>query len=437
MHVAERGFALVVLTAVLAIAGLWTEHIGDWSLWMLPAGFLLIGLIAEAWLSQRTVISADIETAERALLGREQPAAFAFRNESARGVTLQYATAVPRGLEAVEEIRVVHAPGHGVGRDRVTLLPVKLGAQPWPEIPARVLGRFGLAWWNRSFKPARNVSVAPDTLRAPRPRPTGKTTGMRPRRTVGAGSELHQLRAYVQGDPLARIDWKASARTRKLITREFTEDQHLDVLVAIDAGRLSRVRTGKLDRLGLYANVAARLAEVVTPNDDRVGLVVFSDRTLAVCPPNRGMSAVTRVRQALGSMTVQPAESDPVAAAVRIRAMLRHRTLVIVLTDLDDAVVADQLARAVRLLSPPHLVVVAGVYNADIAELSRREAQSWRDPWIALAAQEHELRASAQRARLKRLGAPVVATREDLLESAVFAEYESLRRSRARLTGRV
>ncbi len=271
MHLAERGFALVVLTAVLAIAGLWSEELGDTALWTWPAGLLLAGLISEAWLARRTIIRADVETADRALLGREQAAAFSFRNESPRGVTLQYATAAPLSLEAVEEIRTIHAPGGSVGRDNITLLPVRLGTQSWPEIPARLLGRFGLAWWNRSFQPARSVSVAPDTLRVPRPRPTGKTIGMRPRRTVGAGSELHQLRSYVQGDPIARIDWKASARNRKLITREFTEDQHLDVLVAIDAGRLSRVRTGKLDRLGLYANLAARLAEVVTPNDDRVG----------------------------------------------------------------------------------------------------------------------------------------------------------------------
>jgi uncharacterized protein (DUF58 family) len=241
---------------------------------------------------------------------------------------------------------------------------------------------------------------------------------------------LHQLREYVRGDPLARIDWKATARTQRLVTREFTEDQHLDVLVAIDAGRLSRVRAGKLDRLGLYANVAARLAEVVTPNDDRVGLVVFSDRTLAVCAPERGVAAVTRVRRILEQLNVQSAESDPLSAAVRIRSMLKHRTLIIVLTDLDDAAVAEQLARAVRLLSPPHLVVVAGVHSPEIAALTHKEAVSWRDPWIALAAQEHESRAAAQRVLLRRLGAPVIATKEELLEQAVFAEYETLRRSR-------
>ena len=430
MHLAERGYALAVLTAVLGITGTWTSDPALTGLWYLPAILLLLGLALEGWLVRRTSIRMQIETTSRALLGREQEATYAFRNESARPVTLQFATAVPAGIEAEERTHVVRAPRGGVGRERISVLPVRLGVQLWPEIPARILGRLGLAWWGRSLQPSQSISVAPDTLRAPRRRPSGRTTGMRPRRTLGAGSELHQLREYVQGDPISRIDWKATARTGKFITREFSEDQHLDVLVVIDAGRLSRVRAGRLDRFGLYSNIAARLAEVVTPNDDRVGLVVFSDRTLAMCAPERGAAAVTRIRYTLEKLSVEAAESDPVAAAVRIRSMLKHRTLVILLTDLDDAAVAEQLARSVRLLSPPHLVVVAGVHSAEIAALAHHEAVGWRDPWIALAAQEHELRATAQRLLLRKLGAPVIATKEELLEEAVFAEYESLRRSR-------
>jgi uncharacterized protein (DUF58 family) len=430
MHLAERAYALVVLTAVLIVAGTWASDPVFEGLWRLPAALLLLGLAVEGTFARRAAIRVDVETPGRALLGREHPAVFAFGNSSERNVTLEYAAATPSVFEPLGQTRVVTAPRGGVGRDTVSLLPVRLGVQPWPTIPARVLGRFGLAWWTRTLAPEREISVAPDALRAPRRRPSGKSTGMRPRRTVGAGSELHQLRAYVHGDPLARIDWKASARTRRLITREFSEDQHLDVLVAIDAGRLSRVRAGRLDRFGLYANVAARMAEVVTPNDDRIGLVVFSDRTLAVCAPDRGLPAIMRIRRTLERLTVQSAESDHLAAAARIRSLLKHRTLVVVLTDLDDGAVAEQLARAVRLLSPPHLVVVAGIQSVEISELARREARGWRDPWIALAAQEHETRASAQRALLRRLGAPVIATREEHLESAVFDEYEFLRRSR-------
>jgi uncharacterized protein (DUF58 family) len=113
-----------------------------------------------------------------------------------------------------------------------------------------------------------------------------------------------------------------------------------------------------------------------------------------------------------------------------MRALLKHRGLIVLLTDLDDANVADQLSRAVRLLAPPHLVVVAGVHSGEIAALARAEARAWLDPWIALAAAEHEARAAAQRLLLQRLGAPVVAAPAELLEHAVFAEYEALRRSR-------
>jgi uncharacterized protein (DUF58 family) len=430
MHLAQRAYALLLLTAVLAVVGIWSSQPGFMSLWELPAALLLSGLAFESAVLRRIPLVAGIETAPRAFLGREQPAAFTFQNDSARAVTLEFAPVLPEGFDPLTSLRCVIAPPHGVARDCFVLLPVRLGTQSWQVLPSRLLGPLGLAWWSRDLYPASQVSVVPDTLRSGAAQPRGNPSGPRPRRVAGAGAELHQLRGYRYGDPLTRIDWKATARTRQLVTREFSEDQHLDILIAIDAGRFSRVRTGPLDRFGLYANVAARFAEMATPNDDRVGVMVFSDRPLATCVPSRGLAAVTRIRQTLEELRVGSAESDPTAAAVRIRGMLKRRSLVILLTDLDDANVADPLARAVRLLSPPHLVVVAGLRSPEIASLAVREARDWCDPWVALAAQEHEERVALHRLQLRRLGASVIVAPAELLEKRVLAEYEALRRSR-------
>jgi uncharacterized protein (DUF58 family) len=430
MHLAQRAFVLILLTAVLAIAGLWSSEPGLAQAWRFPAVLLLMGLAYEGLMIRRAAVRMSVETAARAFLGREQPAAFSFRNDAARTVQVEYAPATPVGVQADMPVRTVVAQARTVTRDPFVLLPVRLGPQVWPIVPARLLGPLGLAWWSRLLRPSVQLAVAPDTLSTTRSRPRGQPAGARPRRVIGAGSELHQLRGYVRGDPPARIDWKATARADKLVTREFSEDQHLDVLVAIDAGRLSRVRAGRLDRFGLYANVAARLAEIVVPNDDRIGLVVFAEQPVALCAPGRGLAAVMRIRAVLESLAVQAAESDPLAAAVKIRGMLKHRSLIVLLTDLDDASVADQLTRAVRLLSPPHLVVVAGVRSREIEDLARAPAHDWQDPWIALAAQEHVARAQSQRLLLRRLGAPVIAAREELLEKAVLLEYETLRRTR-------
>jgi uncharacterized protein (DUF58 family) len=430
MHLAQRAYALILLTALLAVVGIWSSQPGFTSLWELPAALLLAGLAFESAVLRRTLIVAGIETGPRAFLGREQSAAFTFRNDSARSVTVEFAPVLPDGFDPLAHLRRVVAPAHGVVRDSFALLPIRLGIQLWRVLPSRLLGPLGLAWWSRDLYPASQISVVPDTLRVGAAQPRGNPSGPRSRRVGGAGAELHQLRDYRYGDPPARIDWKATARTRQLVTREFSEDQHLDIFIAIDAGRFSRVRTGPLDRFGLYANVAARFAEIATPNDDRVGVMVFSHRPLAICMPTRGLSAVTRIREALEALHLECAESDPIAAAVKIRGMLKRRALVILLTDLDDANVADPLARAVGLLSPPHLVVVAGVRSSEIASLAVKEAREWRDPWVALAAQEHEERLALHRLQLRRLGAPVIVTEAELLEKSLLAQYEALRRSR-------
>ncbi len=429
MHLALRSYVLVMLTAVLAVSGTWAQDPQLLHLWQLPAGILLLGLALERVRVRRLTPRLQLETAGRAFLGRVQPGEFVFANDSARTLDLQYIPVTPGGFEPLGELRTVHVPPRGEARDALSLSPVRLGPQRWPSVPGRILGAFSLAWWNVSFDPKRELTVAPDILRdATRLRGLGE--GARARRTLGPGQELYQLRAYQRGDPLSRIDWKATARTGGLVTREFSEDQHLDVLLAIDAGRLSRVQCGRLDRLGLYSNVAASLAELVVRNDDRIGLLVYADRVLVSSAPARGMPAVTRLRGLLEHLAVRPAESAPTAAAVSMRRLLRQRALVIVLTDLDDANVAESLARAVRLLSPPHLVVVAGVQSAEIGELARAPATQWQDPWVALAAQEQERRAAAQRALLERLGAPVVAATPARLKQALYERYEALRRSR-------
>ncbi|HYL04117.1 MAG TPA: DUF58 domain-containing protein [Steroidobacteraceae bacterium] len=429
MHLARRAYLLVFLTALLAVAGIWSPPGEYRGLWRVPLALLLLGLAAEGLALRRLQLGVRLAAAGRRFLGRPQPSALLLSNPASRPLLVEYLPLLPAGFEPLGGPRRVSVPAGATVEDPLVLTPVRLGPQRWAALPARVLGALRLAWWSRELAPEGAVVIAPDTLGARAPT-RGLPAGARSRRIAGAGAELYQLRRYVRGDPLPRIDWKATARTGTLITREYSEDQHLDVLVAIDAGRFSRVRAGALDRFGLYANLAARFAEAATGNDDRIGLVVYADRVLASCPPARGLAGVTRLRSALEALSVQAAESDPLTAAIRIRSLLKHRGLIVLLTDLDDASIADRLARAVRLLSPPHLAVVAGVRNEEIAALAQRPAHLWQDPWVALAAAEHEARAALQRSLLRRLGAPVVSAPQELLERAVFAEYEALRHLR-------
>jgi len=89
MHLARRAYVLVLLSAVLAIMGIWSNE-GEYAgLWRIPAALLLLGLAVEKFLVSRRPVDVRVATASRAFLGRPQPAAFTFANPGTRPLTLE------------------------------------------------------------------------------------------------------------------------------------------------------------------------------------------------------------------------------------------------------------------------------------------------------------------------------------------------------------
>ncbi len=130
-----------------------------------------------------------------------------------------------------------------------------------------------------------------------------------------------------------------------------------------------------------------------------------------------------------------PHEANPLLAAARVRTLCRQRALLILLTDLDDAGAASQLSRAVRLLTPKHVPVIASIANPELTELERAPATRWLDPYLSLAATEQLDRIRSNAFLLRQLGAPVVIAPAQHLEESVFALYTELK-VRRKVSGR-
>jgi len=430
VHFAVRGYLFIVLTALLGVAGTWSDEPAFASAWLFPAFVLLAGLALEGWYQRGTRLTVHTQFESGLKLGKPAAGAFAFEHNRARELRIQYARVLPAAIRQSDEVRDILLPPDGELRDSISLLPLRLGAGRFADVPARVLGRFSLAWWSRSLPQGHSFVVSPDSLPHGARPIAGDSAGETPRRLPGAGVELLQLRDYSSGDALSRIDWKATARRGTLVSREYSEAQHLEILIVIDASRASRVRAGDLDRLGLYANVAARLAEHAVSVEDRVGLLIYAERTLGACLPDRGMRAVTRLRRTLERLDSERGEPDPVAAAIQVRRMLRHRGLVVWLTDLAEPARNAQLLQALKALVPRHMPIVAAPHAAEIARLAERPAVGWRDPAVTIAAREHRQRAQLQVAELRQQGVVVLDEPDDALDRAVFEAYLQLRRRR-------
>jgi uncharacterized protein (DUF58 family) len=288
----------------------------------------------------------------------------------------------------------------------------------------------GLAWWPKQVACRAAVRVLPDLFRHAGEVKGVSALGSSASIAAGAGAEVLRLRDYRAGDPPRVIDWKATVRADRLISREFSQDDGLQIVIAIDAGRSSALRAGSLDRFGHYVNIAARLAQFAAEREDLVGLVVYADRPLAALPPARGPNAVARLRAVLAASRIERTESNPLYAATRVRSLVRHRSLIVMLTDIDDASAESQLAHAVRFLLPKHLPFVAGLSSAEAESMARAPARTWLDPYRALAAQEYCIGLERKARALNALGAPALVAKPEQLEHAVFAAYANFRRHR-------
>lgn len=427
MNLSPKTLWFAGLVALLGIAGQWAgSPYADW--WRYPTAGVFLLLALEWVVAYRLPLAVRVAAPPRVRLGRPDELELEWHNASRRPVRIEFALVPADWLhpDVSRDQAGLRARSSRVWRTRMEAR--RLGEFVWPAMHARVEGVFGLAWWNRRFRLTETVEVLPDTLGRRGRREGMADSGQLARPVTGAGDEFRSLRDYRPGDPLRAVDWKATARRGRPVVREFEESQQLELMLLVDAGRYSNVRAGRMPRFAHYINVAARLAELAIRKGDEVGLIVFADEPLQVLPPVRGQSGLRRIRGLLEQTTVRETESNPLAGVLRMRRLVRLRSLVVILTDLDDPDSAGQLVQAGQLLRPKHLPMVASVRDENLDRIRFRRADNWLDPWKALAAEELLEHVRGTMMRLGRLGGHVVHVPAGRLDAEVMSVYRELRR---------
>ena len=430
MNLRQNGLVLILAAGLLGIAAQWAGDSTMTNLWAAPLAVLILGLGYERWVCARAAVSLSIRSPAPWHLAQGAKVHYQFNHALPRTLTVMFAPHPPVGLDVLTEVRTVQVAANGGAQIDLPAIARRLGEIRWPPQPLRVAGPLGLAWWSQRSAGEPGSRVVPAMLNLAEAAAGATLSGARISHATGPGAQVEQLRDYRPGDPLRVIDWRATARRGQLVSRDFAEDQHLDVMVALDVGRTSRVRCGALDRLGHYVNAAARLAQHVVAQDDRIGLVLFGDQPLAVLPPTRGHLGVMRVRELLTHVQSQTTDSNVIHAASQVLKRVHQRSLVVLMTDIDDASSAGPLAAALRLLQPRHLPFVVALSELNPAVLADRAPQDWLDPWLSLAA-GHALsqRERAIRA-LTATGAHVVLSSPADFERALFERYRQFRQQR-------
>ncbi|MBU2050410.1 MAG: DUF58 domain-containing protein, partial [Gammaproteobacteria bacterium] len=197
------------------------------------------------------------------------------------------------------------------------------------------------------------------------------------KRRRGEGTDFHQMREYRVGDSLRQVDWKATARARKLISREYQDEKNQQLVLMIDTGRRMMASEGGLSHFDHVLNAALVVSYLALRQGDGVGLFAAGGDSRWVAP-KRGMGTIDTLLRASYDLQAQPVATDYLAAATELSLRQRRRSLVMLVTNVRDEDIEDLLA-AVRLLQRQHLVCVASLRERALDDALAQPVESLQD----------------------------------------------------------
>jgi uncharacterized protein (DUF58 family) len=197
----------------------------------------------------------------------------------------------------------------------------------------------------------------------------------------GRGLEFSDVREYQPGDDVRAIDWNVTARRGRLFIKEFVEERQLNALVLVDLSASKSFGTGAKDNATIAAEIAAILALAATGNNDRVGLLLATDRVEHFIPPDTGRRHALRL--VLELLAYRPkGRGTRLSEAIRFaEKVLRQRSTVFVISDFLTGPMADpDLALAARQLAWDHDVVPIRLTDPRASELPNVGLVAVTDP---------------------------------------------------------
>lgn len=169
----------------------------------------------------------------------------------------------------------------------------------------------------------------------------------------GRGMTFSEVRRYAPGDDVRTIDWNVSARTGETHVKVYQEERELTVLLLIDVSGSIHGAPGVRAPLDLAAEATALMALSAAQLNDPVGMILFTDRVEHLVPPRRGHKHALRLVRDLLAHTPQSRSTNLAEATSRALHLVRHRSLVVVMSDFQDPNLKDALS----LLARKHDVV--------------------------------------------------------------------------------
>jgi uncharacterized protein (DUF58 family) len=370
-----RFYFMLVVAMLLALASRWSPYGLDLSL-------MLTLLLTSAVLADIVLVPRDALRARRTvptILRQAQlfPVTLTLTNHGLRPAAFQLLDAPPAEFTGTEHRFSLWLKPQVEIEHTYSLKSYRRGGFAFGPLFYRISGPLGLVQHQGRIELPQSVLVLPDM--------TGEgsrdlqlalagafQSGRRRTSRRGEGSEFESLREHRRDDDFRHIDWKASAKRGKLISRQYETERDQRLMILLDTGRLMSPRIGSYRKLDYAINACVHLAQVALHKGDHVGHAIFNDELLAFAEPQKGQSQLSQFVRNLTALQPTRIESDYAALFHQVMRRCSRRTLIVCFTDLADSHSAEVLLQAALPLRPRHLPVIVTVSNSEVLAATRQ-----------------------------------------------------------------
>ncbi len=391
-------------------------------------GVVAVLILVDALMRGRALAGVRVELPALVRMFKDRSAEIRVLVHGAPGSRIRVGVVVPDGIRAEAEESDVDLPAatsefvwkwtaHRRGLYRIEAIYLE-ALSPW-----------GMWQVRRKDDAAMEIRAYPnlrrnDDLKALRQ----GVSGMHAMRQIGRGREFEKLREYLPGDGLDEIHWKATARRGRPITKVFQVERTQEVYVVIDASRLSARSAGEENTLERAISAALIVGAAAEKRGDLFGLAAFSDSVDAFVRARNGKAHYAACRDAIYQLHPKAVSPDFDEIATFLRLRLRRRALLLFLTSLDDPVLAENFARAMKLLARRHLVLAGMMRPASSKRLFEDgEVETAEDVYRDLAGHISWKRLKELESSLARQGVRLSVIDPANFSSALIGIYDSVK----------
>ncbi|MBC8112378.1 MAG: DUF58 domain-containing protein [Verrucomicrobia bacterium] len=372
------------------------------------------------------------DCAEKFSNGDENPVKIFLKNNYLFGVRLRVIDEVPIQFQYRDLDFRLGLGGRAEKTIQYSLRPVKRGEYAFGTLNIYVTSTIGFASRRYSFDQNEKIAVYPSYMQMRKYELLAISNrlselGIKKVRRIGQAMEFEQIKEYVLGDDIRRINWKATARKNNLMVNHYTDEKSQQVYSIIDKGRVMRMPFEGMSLLDYAINASLVISNIAIRKEDKAGIITFNNKINTVLPAGKMGGQMQNSQEILYNQKTNYKESSLDLLYATVKRRLNQRSLIILYTNFETLNSLQRQLPYLLKLAKSHVLVVIFFENTELKEFLTKTAVNTEEIYMKTIAEKFAYEKKLIVKELRRYGIYAVLTTPQNLTVNTINTYLELK----------